>query len=134
MNTSGDVVGESPGKRLTALVVYDDEEVMTAFCDMLEYLGFATFAVNGAEAALNMLSSEQRFDLILTHVRMPGAMGGAALPAAVRQLRPEMMMVVVTGHDGGSLAHLPPDTARLSKPFMIADLETQIAKLRASSG
>jgi hypothetical protein len=43
-----------------------------------------------------------------------------------------MMMVVVTSHDSGSLAHLPPDTARLSKPFMIADLETQIAKLRAS--
>jgi len=65
---------------------------------------------------------------------MLGAMGGAALPAAVRRLRPDMMMVVVTSHDSGSLADLPPDTARLSKPFMIADLETQIAKLRASSG
>jgi len=134
MNTPGGIVGGSPGKRLTALVVCDDEEVMTAFCDMLEYLGFATFALNSVEAALGVLSSEQCFDLILTDVHMPGEMGGAALASAVRELRPEMMMVVVTGHGNESPAHLPPDTARLSKPFMIADLETQIAKLRTSRG
>lgn len=122
-------IGGQTAQQPIALVAEDDDGVRPIFCEMLQYLGFETVAANSGMQAFELLQANF-FDLLLTDVRMPGAMDGAALASAARQLHPEMMIIVVTGFGGQAVSQIPQGTPVLPKPFMMSDLQAQIEKLR----
>jgi hypothetical protein len=111
--------------RLNVLVVDDDSLVLTSTCLLLEDLGHkVSFADSGAQA-LQLLESEQHFDLIITDMAMPH-MNGAQLAQAIRILMPTLPIVLATGYAeriDGFAAGLP----RLSKPFTQNNLVEVIA-------
>lgn len=78
------------------LIVDDETAQVKALCDTLAIEGFAIVGVASAQRALNVLR-EQEFDLLLTDLMMP-EMDGIALVAAAREVSPDIVAVVMTGH------------------------------------
>ena len=80
----------------TVLIVEDDPQVLSVCVSMFDQLGYTTYAVSGASAALEVIE-KQCFDLVVSDVVMPGDMDGAALANAIRARKPELPVLLVTG-------------------------------------
>lgn len=118
---------------LRLLLVDDDEVVRESLRDFLRRLGHEVTERPDGESAVETVSREDAdFDIAFVDVRMPGIDGLETL-GALRRLRPELKVVLVTGH--GTL-----DTAVealrlgaedfLRKPVNLSELEAVVDRIR----
>jgi two-component system, sensor histidine kinase and response regulator len=83
--------------QLASILIVDDEAAhLKALCDTLSIEGYATAGTPSAHTALDMLRA-QPFDVLLTDLMMP-EMNGIALLNAARELSPDIVCIVMTGH------------------------------------
>jgi signal transduction histidine kinase len=87
------------GGRGETILLVDDETVLVQLGeDMLAALGYEPVGFDDGAAALAAFRADPaRFDLVLTDEVMPG-MTGSQLAAAVHQIRPDLPIVLMTGH------------------------------------
>jgi CheY-like chemotaxis protein len=81
----------------TVLVVEDDVLTRVAASDELRERGYSVIEAANADEALSVLHSPLRVDFVLTDLRMPGAMDGAALVKTIRAEFPFLKVVMVSG-------------------------------------
>ena len=86
----------SEGDRLRVLCVDDEPAILMLMTRLLERLELAVTTAPGPQAALDLFDDE-RFDLVITDIRMPG-MDGHAFLAEVRARDPQVPVIVATGH------------------------------------
>jgi CheY-like chemotaxis protein len=93
------VVGESPLARdgETVLIVEDDSAVRHLVCEVLRELGYRYMEAADPTAALPILTSGQRIDLLISDVGLPG-MNGRQLAEVARQARPHLKVLFITGY------------------------------------
>ena len=77
------------------LLVDDNPVVRDMLVDLVGSLGYAADAASGGAEAL-ALFDQNRYDIVLTDLLMPGMSGWDVL-AAVRQRNPSMPVVIITG-------------------------------------
>ncbi|MDP3491682.1 MAG: PAS domain-containing protein [Hyphomonadaceae bacterium] len=114
----------------TVLLVDDEHLVRASTAEMLAELGYRVVQADNAESALHKLDEEIEVDLLITDHLMPG-MFGAELVEAARRLRPALPALIISGY---AEAGIPPEIARLTKPFRQAELADAIAALSSSNG
>ncbi len=107
------------------LVVEDDPAMRRIAVRHARALGYEVREAEHAAAAMALLESERRIDLLFTDIAMPGKMDGLALARAVAQRWPHIKIVITsdfarTRIDGNSA--IPPGTIVLSKPYRREDL------------
>ena len=118
------------------LVVEDNPEVMEVTLAMLTQLGYRVHPASDAAAALEAVAS-RKFDLVVSDVVMPGSMDGIGLAHALRERKPELPVLLVTGysHEAGQAAA---EFTVMRKPFHLAELsrtvERMIAQAKQPSG
>jgi len=104
----------------TILVVEDEELVRRMIRRVLERYGYRILeAREGAEALAIARRHEGDLDLVLTDVVMP-RMGGIELAVRLREERPEIRVVLMSGYAhraGWTAADLPAGAVFLEKPF-----------------
>jgi DNA-binding response OmpR family regulator len=107
------------------LVAEDDEAVRAFVVAVLEQAGFAVAAAPDGATAGDLFDAEpDRFDLVLTDVIMPNALG-TELAARVRAVRPELPVLFMSAFPGGAGVApdpLPANEPLLEKPFTVATL------------
>lgn len=82
--------------RARLLIAEDDTDLRDLLLDDLEAAGYETaVAIDGRAALAHIERESERFDLLITDVRMPGLTGGELL-AKMREKRPESPVVVIT--------------------------------------
>ncbi|KZX51874.1 PAS domain-containing protein [Stutzerimonas frequens] len=118
-------------KPLTLLAVDDDELVLFSTAGILEAAGHRVLSARSAGEALDLLRVNQ-VDILITDHAMP-LMSGAQLAAVVRETRPQLPVLLVSGY-----AELPSTTPalalhRLAKPFTPDQLLDAIEQLRGGS-
>jgi CheY-like chemotaxis protein len=95
-------------------------------------LGYnAVEAADGA-AALLVLQSNIRLDLLVTDVGLPGGMNGRQVADAGRALRPGLRVLFITGYAEGAVlgqGQLEPWMHVLHKPFEIDALTNQVRQI-----
>jgi signal transduction histidine kinase len=110
---------------LTVLVVDDDTLVSMGTSAMLEDLGHVATEASSAAAALEILGSDQKFDLVITDHAMPG-MTGAELARRILASYPGLPVILASGyvelHEDHGLSDLP----RMMKPFTQEQLQTAV--------
>jgi response regulator RpfG family c-di-GMP phosphodiesterase len=122
-----------PRDRQSVLCVDDEPTVLSLMARLLERLDLAVTTADGAEAALDLFDRGDRFDLVITDIRMPG-MDGRALLARIRERDSQIPVIVVTGntsldnaiqalHDGASGMLIKPFTAEEFGKEVIVALE-----------
>ena len=106
--------------RELVLVVEDQTAVLHLVSRVLTRHGYKVLeAESAAEALVLAGSTRDRIDLVLTDLVMPG-MNGSDMAMELRQVRPEIKVLFMSGYSGEALARrgtLPEDTNVLEKPF-----------------
>jgi CheY-like chemotaxis protein len=106
-----DVSGE------VVLVVEDEAAVRDIVVDCLQELGYATIEAASGPAALDMLRSGQRVDVLFSDVVMPGGIDGFRLRTEARRLRPGLRVLLTSGYPGSFDRTQDADVALLTKPY-----------------
>jgi len=118
-------------KALRVLVIDDDELLQHAMRRLLKNLGHDVAAVSGGEAALAMLETAYRPDLVILDMNMPGMDGAAALPR-IRALCPTVPVLLATGRADQVAINLVESHAQvtlLPKPFDLGNLRQVLEHL-----
>jgi signal transduction histidine kinase len=117
------------GKGETVLVVDDEPTVRMLVTEVLEELGYATIEAAEGAAALNVLRSDVRLDLLVTDVGLPGGMNGRQVADAARTARPGLKVLFITGYAENAAVgngQMEPGMEVLTKPFSIEALAARI--------
>ncbi|MFL5280505.1 MAG: ATP-binding protein [Rhodopila sp.] len=119
----------------TVLVVDDEVSIRSLVTEVLRDLSYTTMeAVDGA-AALQLLRSNLRIDLLVTDVGLPG-LNGRQVADAARQMRPELRVLFITGYAESMVLgqeQLGQGMHILTKPFTIPALVDLIKALLGQS-
>jgi PAS domain S-box-containing protein len=111
----------------TVLLVEDNPDVALVSSSLLEQLGYTVRRVPDAEAALREIEQDG-FDLVFSDIVMPGRMDGLSLARRLRELRPDLPILLATGYSDAA-AGVRGDFPILRKPYEIHELSQAIAKL-----
>jgi PAS domain S-box-containing protein len=113
------------------LVVDDEATVRMLILEVLQDLGYGALEAGDGAAALEILRSASRIDLLVTDVGLPG-MNGRQLADAARVLRPELKVLFITGYAENAVinhGHLEAGMQIMTKPFMMAALSNKVRDL-----
>ena len=111
------------------LVVEDNIDVRRIVCRLLRDFGCTVIEANSGQAALDVLHSGQKIDLMFSDVVMPGGISGTELVQAARRLRPGIKTLLTTGFAEASLRNQVQfaDAGEIiSKPYRRQDLARKI--------
>ncbi|MES2290430.1 MAG: response regulator [Pseudomonadota bacterium] len=119
----------APAKSLSVLIVDDEELVRKGTAEMLRGLGYRITEADGGARALAILAATPEIEMIVTDYKMP-RMDGAELARRVRQDRPDMPILLISGYTGAAdpIEGLP----RLNKPFGLVELADALRNVQQS--
>ncbi|MCB1045840.1 MAG: response regulator [Calditrichaeota bacterium] len=114
------------------LVLEDNRDLAEIFSDMLASYGYVVYLAFDGLQGLDHVEREQ-FDLIISDIQMPN-LDGLSFLGVLRNLRPEIPVIITTGYTGiweareildlGAVAFLP-------KPFSMHDLVSSVEQALA---
>ncbi len=114
-------MAESPRR---VLVVDDEESVRRALVRSLATNGFETREAADGQSAWELAAS-QRFDLIVTDIRIPG-FDGLELAERIKQLNPAIAIILISAY---LPIGIPPAYRFLLKPFPMEILLAAVREL-----
>ena len=120
----------------TVLVVDDEPTIRMLVNDVLEDLGYVALEAPDGAAALVILRSDVRIDLLITDVGLPGGINGRQVADAARSLRPALNVLFMTGYAENAVlshGHLDAGMHVLTKPFSMDTLANRIKLLITAS-
>jgi putative two-component system response regulator len=120
--------------RLRVLCVDDEPVILQVLRRLLEVQGFETVTTDDPEAAIVAFDDKQ-FDVVITDVHMP-RMDGMVLLRTLRERRPDLPVVVVTGHgtvDTAIQALREGASGMLVKPFTGQELLSEVSRALAAT-
>jgi CheY-like chemotaxis protein len=116
------------------LVVEDEPLIRLMVVDMLGLLGCAALeAGSGAEALAIVRDPQRRLDALMIDLGLPDQPGEEVV-RQVRDLRPDLPVIVTTGSDTALAGRRLSDDGAVSfleKPYYLKDLEIAVAALSA---
>jgi len=108
----------SSGKLETILVVDDTPAILTLVAEILNNANFNVLeARSGAEAIIVAMKYEGKIHLLLSDVQM-GSMSGPELGETLKEQRPDLCVMLMSGMAGGNLLVLNYGWAYIEKPFV----------------
>ena len=116
----------------TVLVVDDEPTVRMLVTEVLEELGYRAIEASDGPSGLKVLQSKGRIDLLITDVGLPGGMNGRQLADIARAVRPELVVLFITGYAENAVlnhGHLAVGMHVLTKPFSMVALARRIKDL-----
>lgn len=118
------------------LVVEDEEMLRQACSDVLEAFGYRVLlAANGEEAVQVVREEGEQIDCVILDLTMPG-MNGATTYAQMRTLKPDLRVIVTSGHDvEDALQQFPTGSVfeYIQKPYSMYELHNRLQELLASA-
>jgi signal transduction histidine kinase/CheY-like chemotaxis protein len=126
------LVGDETAGGEAVLVVEDNARLRLAACRQLAELGYQVHPAEHAVAALAILASGERVDLLFTDVVMPGTMDGIDLARQATRLRRGLKVLLTSGFAGvrgvdQHSAHYP--YRLLSKPYRRDELARAVREV-----
>ncbi len=115
----------------TVLVVEDEAVVRGVIAEMLQEQGYRTLQAVDGPSGLHMLRLNERIDLLVTDVGLPG-MNGRQLADQARETRPDLKILFITGYaENVAIAKgfLQPGMEMITKPFDLDNLSQRIREM-----
>jgi signal transduction histidine kinase/CheY-like chemotaxis protein len=86
------------GNGETILLVEDEPDLLALAERFLKGLGYRVLPAASAAAAIDVAAQEARIDMLLTDIVMTGGMNGRQLAAELREKRPRLSVLFMSGH------------------------------------
>ncbi|MBL8838766.1 MAG: response regulator [Alphaproteobacteria bacterium] len=119
---------------LVILVVDDDPFVRESTATILGALSYDVVDAGSGDDAVALARAGRAIDVALVDFHMPGGLDGLETVRALRQIRPDLPFVLVTG-DHAETIRFDGDLAggvALGKPYRMADLRNTLQRLLAA--
>ncbi len=119
---------------LRVLLVDDVTDVLVVTAAFLRSAGVEVVEAASGDAALSLMASAERLDVLITDYAMPG-LNGIDLILHAREARPDISALLITGYtELTSVAGLPGGVHVLRKPFPRAELLEALRQTVAGVG
>jgi PAS domain S-box-containing protein len=118
----------------TVLLVEDEEAIRTLVIEILGDAGYRVLTASNGPLGVALLQSDERIDLLVTDVGLPGGLNGRQVADAGRAIRPDLKVLFVTGYAANAAVgagHLDEGMAVLTKPFNVLELERRVGEMIA---
>lgn len=131
-DTTSSAEGIPQGNGESILIVEDDDGVRNFLFELLTELKYSVKAADGGDAAIVMIEdTEQKIDLLLTDVVMPG-MNGRQLADVASAKRPDLKILYMTGYSRNAIVHqgrLDPGVSLIQKPVSEQNLAMRVRSM-----
>lgn len=104
------------------LVVDDDTSVLEVVAGMLEELGCEVLSARTGLEAIDELSKDDRIEVLITDINMPG-MDGHELAHRAKRISPKLRVLQLSGRERRRDGY-----PMIRKPFSLEDLATTMQK------
>jgi PAS domain S-box-containing protein len=111
----------------TVLLVEDNPEVANASTSLLEELGYNVRWAPDAVSALAELEKDG-IDIVCSDIVMPGKLDGVGLAKAIREKRPKLPILLMTGFSA-TAKEISSQFPVLRKPYQLHELSRELQKL-----
>jgi nitrogen-specific signal transduction histidine kinase len=129
---NNDIPTDLPGGTETVLIVEDEGMLRNLCVQILEQLGYRVLqARNGTEAIAEVQGYDDRIDLLLTDVVMPG-MNGSELATHLVLHNPEMKVLFTSGYTEDVISHhgvLAEGVSFIGKPYTTSSLARKVREV-----
>ena len=121
---------DSPkGTLETILVVDDNESILTMVIATLRAANFRVLSANSGPQALKLAQeTDEKIHLLLSDVEMP-EMSGPDLGQALKKVRPDLHVMLMSGGSQGNLLVLNYGWAYIQKPFVAVKLVEMVTEV-----
>ena len=119
----------------TVLIIDDEPTIRMIVVDALQEQGYKVFEADSGPNGLRILRSDERIDLLITDVGLPGGIDGKQVADAARQERPELKVLFITGFAQKAIiadGALASGMSVITKPFDLLALRQKIRDLTAT--
>jgi DNA-binding NtrC family response regulator len=103
--------------------------------EILREIGYQAVEARDGHAALALIEQDPTIELVLSDAVMPGGMSGLELARALRNLRPGLPVVLVTGYTRLETRVTDEDFTFIAKPYrreaLVAALRTAFERKKA---
>jgi PAS domain S-box-containing protein len=113
----------------TILVTEDEVGVRMLAVKILKKYGYDVLEAENADAAIEIMNSGNKIDLLFSDIMMPGKMSGTELSFWVADNYPDIKIILTTGFDKKSFKNdrsIPPSIPVLHKPYSKSQLALQV--------
>ncbi|QXT35649.1 response regulator [Sphingomonas sanguinis] len=114
------------------LLVEDENAIRDLVAEVLRDAGYHVLTANNGPMGVQMLQSDERIDLLVTDVGLPGGLNGRQVADAGRAVRPALKILFVTGYAANAAVgagHLDEGMEVLTKPFNVLELERRVGEM-----
>ncbi|MGZ2259061.1 ATP-binding protein [Roseobacter sp. A03A-229] len=122
------------GAGQTILVVEDENSLLLMMEHLLDELGFRYESANSGDAALRLIEEGIEVDLLLTDIVMPNGINGFELARRVRDMRPDLPVVYMSGYTGFGSSEMRdvvgPMLQKPCPPVQLAEVLTDVLEGR----
>jgi CheY-like chemotaxis protein len=125
---AADIDASRVAKSPVVLIVEDEVLIRMLLSDVLRHAGCEVVEAANADEAFAVLTSAPEPDILITDVKMPGNVDGFALAAFVRRAKPDLKVIITSGHAGPDGAVGLAD-AFLTKPYELDAIVGQVRTL-----
>ncbi|WP_380783527.1 PAS domain S-box protein [Sphingomonas sp. R86520] len=116
----------------TVLLVEDEIAIRELVSEILGDAGYRVLTASNGPMGVAILRSNERIDLLVTDVGLPGGLNGRQVADAGRVARPDLKILFVTGYAANAAVgagHLDKGMEVLTKPFNIIELERRVGEM-----
>jgi CheY-like chemotaxis protein len=118
------IIGTDRNRPIAVLVVENDIIVRLDVCNYLRTAGFIVIEAGNAHEALTVLKARSDIAVVVTDIRMPGAMDGSGLIRQIRKVLPDAKIIAATAYETSEAVE-----ATVRKPYSAKTLITVIRSL-----
>ncbi|MBB3986735.1 PAS domain S-box-containing protein [Sagittula marina] len=122
-------IATDQGTGARILAVEDEADVLATIEETLTKAGFEVMTARSGDEALSLWGDTEEYDLLLTDIVMPGSLQGTHLAKKLRERRPDLPVVFMSGYASEAAVHgngVYPEDGRLMKPVARSSLISTI--------
>ena len=121
---------QGSGHGEVVLLVEDEAVVRALAAEQLREMGYVVLEAEDGPAALRLLRSQARVDVLVTDVGLPGGLNGRQVAEAARERRPVLPVLFITGFAGSVLEEqLAPRMQVIGKPFALDTFAARVQSI-----
>lgn len=111
------------------LVVEEETDLQRALVEHLNASGFAAEGVATSDEALRIV--EQRADLkaLVTDAHLPGGIEGYTLASLAQERRPDLALILTSGHSDPTSGPVPDGAVFIAKPYLSEHLSATLKRI-----
>jgi PAS domain S-box-containing protein len=113
----------------TVLIVEDDPHFGKVAVSLVESLGYPVILARSGPEALTALDSGAEVDILLSDVVLPEGMTGPELARRVREGRPAVHVIFMSGYPSDAMGSLGPQERLIAKPFRRPELKEALEQI-----